>query len=106
MDSESLKIGKLYELKVLKAGGEFCQVSGNPSVTVWNNAAHIKRSTKVGVYYFNSGPFLVIGISHDDDITEYQILTPDEKIGWVYLGTYVKVPYYFIELLERKELNP
>ena len=89
MDGESLKIGKLYELKVLKAGGEFCQVSGNPSITIWDCTANVKRSSKIGVYHFNSGPFLVIGINRDDDITEYQILTPDEKIGWVYLGTYV-----------------
>lgn len=103
MKSESLKIGKLYELKVLKAGGELVPPGIYASVSMWDNKPNIKNSTKVGDYKFNSGPFLVLE-KHND--SEYQILAPNEKIGWAYFGSYIINPkFYFIELVERNPVK-
>ena len=103
MKSKSLKIGKLYELKVLKASGVFMNTHVPYSATLWDNNPGMRNSTKVGNYQFDSGPFLVLGKHSDYD---YQILAPNEKIGWVYFGSYmVDSQFYFIELLERKEPN-
>lgn len=100
MKSEPLKIGKLYELKILKAGGEFSQPSNGHGVFVWDNRPDVKNSTKIGDYIFNSGPFLVLGRYGDND---YQILAPNEKLGWVYFRSYLDdSQFYFIELVERK----
>lgn len=98
MKTERLVVGKLYELKILGAGVEFR--SSCDSVTLWSELLEINGigEDRVGVYWFYSGPFLVLKSHQDRD--EYQILTPDEKIGWVFFNPFMKMPYYFIELLE------
>lgn len=103
MESELLKIGKLYELKILKAGGEFSKMPEGFCTMMWEGKSSIEPAIRVANYDFNSGPFLVVDIDNNEGRIEYQILTPEEKIGWAYFGSYTKTPYYFIELIERKE---
>jgi len=109
--SDPLVNGKLYELKVL-IDGELhpAPADGGHFVRMWRKCSApqgeglrmgIKREELIGNYHMNDGPFLVVDRCQNSDV--YQILTPDEKVGWVYFGSWIRQQFYFCELSNCKE---